>query len=164
MANDHSGKLPPWATPYNGYSWAERMAVVPIQQAALRRGEIEQLRKCAICGYEPSAHPGQQRRMIMHTERYDRPLDYIPLCQPCHSALHARFRDPRRWQTLLRRHGGGPRWARMLTMDPTSMTRPFRETYPNGLTSETGSQPSSAGVPPGAIGDSDQPLQGRLFE
>jgi len=134
-ATESFGKLPPWALPYNGWTWKERMAVVPIQQAALRRGEIKPPSKCRICGFEPTANARRPRRMIMHTERYDCPLEYLPLCQSCHAALHARFRDPHRWFALLARCEGGPEWAKILTMDPDSATRPFDETYPPALRS-----------------------------
>lgn len=120
---------PVWMTYYNGWSWEERMAVVPIQQAALRSGKIARPNQCDLCKRVPFNASEARSKIILHTEMYDRPLEFIPLCQFCHASLHARFSDPQRWVRLLTKLKGGPEWARILSMNPSSQTIPFQDIY-----------------------------------
>ncbi len=34
------GQRRPWQKPYNGFSWAERCAVTPVQNRAIREGQL----------------------------------------------------------------------------------------------------------------------------
>lgn len=125
----------PWETSYNGWTWSQRCAVTPIQNRALRDGLIERPTSCCICGYSRPSDLRGRGYIFLHLERYDCPLDFYPCCKRCHAALHARFRDPDRWQRVLRRHGAPGRWFTVLSLDPASQWRPFRETYAEKLPS-----------------------------
>lgn len=123
----------PWEVAYNGTSWADRCAVTPIQNAAIRSGKLQRPTVCSICGDDRAQFPQGRDYRYLHTERYDRPLEIYPCCKRCHAALHARFRDPERWQAVLRRFGRPEAWFVHLSLDPASQWRPFAETYPKGL-------------------------------
>lgn len=136
---DVGGSLPsvpslrPWQTSYNGWTWAERVAVTPIQNAMFRSGELIRPTVCSICGFSRPYQLNGCGYIYSHLERYDRPAEIYPACKRCHAALHARFRDPLRWQGVLERHGRVGAWFTWLSMDAASQWRPFRETYPDGL-------------------------------
>ncbi len=122
-----------WQVPYNHWSWAERCAIIPIQQAAIRRGVIERPTTCCICGrHEPVQRDGRWQ-IVLHTERYNMPLEIYPSCRTCHGALHGRFTDPARWQRILQRHGQPGSWILALSLDPASQHQPFEVTYPHGI-------------------------------
>lgn len=123
----------PWQKPYNGFSWAERCAVTPVQNAAIREGRLIRPTVCSICGDARSERPQGRDYRFLHTEDYRRPLDIYPLCKADHAALHARFDDPARWQRVIERHGRPGAWFMLLSNDPASQYRPFDETYPEGL-------------------------------
>lgn len=127
------GTQRPWEIPYNGWSWAERGAIVPIQNAMFRRGQLTRPTVCSICGFSDPARLRGSGYIFAHTERYDRPGELFPACKRCHADLHARFRDPERWMRRLARIELQSDWPRLLTLDPASQWRPFRETYPDGL-------------------------------
>lgn len=82
---------------YNGYSPAEREAM---GRAGLR-GEAHASATsppCAVC-QDPKPTTIQT-----HAEDYSRPYAWLPpacypICRPCHSRLHLRFRNPDRWKT-----------------------------------------------------------------
>ena len=129
----------PWETPYNGWSWADRCAVTPIQNAMFRSGELARPTECSICGFSDPARINGSGYIFAHTERYDLPGELHPACKRCHAALHARFREPERWQALLRRSAMPGSWAFALSLDPASQWQPFEATYPKGLPhSDTG--------------------------
>lgn len=72
---------------YNGFTPAERAVGGMIQERAFRSGVVPRPTKCSACG--------ATNRIIAHLEDYARPLDaIIPLCNPCHYAVHARFTKP----------------------------------------------------------------------
>lgn len=134
----------PWETWYNGWSWAERCAVTPIQNAMFRSGQLARPTICSICGFSDPARFNGSGYIFAHTEMYDRPDVLFPACKKCHAALHARFRDTARWQRMLRQHGRPGEWFTLLSLDPVSQWRPFHETYPAGLPLPTTSPPADA--------------------
>lgn len=123
----------PWECHYNGASWAERCAVTPIQNAMFRSGQLVRPTVCTICGFSDPARINGSGYIFAHLERYDRPAELFPVCKRCHAALHARFREPERWFSVLHRVAAPGSWAFALSLDPASQWRPFEETYPNGL-------------------------------
>ena len=123
----------PWECAYNGWSWAERCAVTPLQNAMFRSGQLVRPTVCTICGFSDPARINGSGYIFAHLERYDRPAELMPCCKRCHASLHARFREPERWQALLRRSAMPGSWAFALSLDPSSQWRPFAETYPEGL-------------------------------
>lgn len=123
----------PWECAYNGWTWAERCAVTPLQNAMFRSGQLVRPKVCTICGFSDPARINGSGYIFAHLERYDRPAELFPCCKRCHASLHARFREPERWQALLRRSALPGSWAFALSLDPASQWRPFAETYPGGL-------------------------------
>ncbi|GGN51511.1 hypothetical protein GCM10011349_24090 [Novosphingobium indicum] len=123
----------PWEYHYNGWSWAERCAVTPIQNALFRSGQLVRPTACTICGFSDPARLDGRGYIFAHLERYDRPTELYPACKRCHAALHARFRDPGRWQLHLCRFALPASWGFALTLDPASQWEPFELTYPLGL-------------------------------
>ena len=123
----------PWETHYNGWSWAERRAVTPIQNALFRSGKLARPTVCSICGFSNPARVNGSGYIFAHLERYDRPEEIYPVCKKHHADLHARFREPERWVSVVRTHGRPSEWFVMLTLDPASQWRPFEVTYPDGL-------------------------------
>ncbi|MDK9721982.1 MAG: hypothetical protein OEL53_12450 [Rhodospirillales bacterium] len=118
---------------YNGFSEDERKASNPVQNQAFRDGRLVRPTTCSVCGFSDPEDPKGRGYIYAHLEDYRRPLDLLPCCKRCHAALHARFREPERWAKLLQQYGQPGRWFTLLSMDPDSQTRPFDETYPNGL-------------------------------
>ena len=88
----------PWETWYNGWSWAERCAVTPIQNAMFRSGQLARPTICSICGFSDPARINGSGYIFAHTEMYDRPDVLFPACKRCHAALHAR--PPLAWLAL----------------------------------------------------------------
>ena len=123
----------PWETWYNGWSWEERCAVTPIQNALFRSGQLARPKVCSICGFSDPARLNGSGYIFAHTEMYDCPDVLFPACKRCHAALHSRFRDPDRWQCVIRAHFRPGEWFTLLTLDPASQWRPFIESYPFGL-------------------------------
>lgn len=118
--------------PYNGFGASERYAVIPVQQAAFRSGNVQALTVCCVCGPTCEATRAGEP-LVLHCEDYDRPLDGYPICKPVHRALHGRFTYPERWQRVLRRFGEPGSWINQLSLDPASQFAPFRDTYPRDL-------------------------------
>lgn len=123
----------PWETHYNNWSWSERCAVTPVQNAMFRSGQLVRPTMCSICLFSDPARLDGSGYIYAHLERYDRPGDLFPACKRCHAALHARFRDPDRWSLVLDRHGRTGEWFTLLSLDPACQWQPFTVTYPNGL-------------------------------
>ena len=123
----------PWQMHYNGFSWPERCAVTPIQNEALRSGRLVRPVVCTICGDARSELPHGRDYRFLHLEDYRQPFAIYGCCKPCHAALHARFRDPKRWWELVRLHGRLGQWFTLLSLDPASQWKSFNETYPDGL-------------------------------
>ena len=123
----------PWERPYNGFSWRERCAVTPLQNAAIRSGKLIRPTVCCICGDSRDQHPKGRDYRFLHTEDYRKPLSIYPCCKPCHAALHARFEDPARWQRVVSAHGQSAGWILALSLDPMSQWRPFDQIYARGL-------------------------------
>ena len=122
-----------WKIGYNGFRFEAGYSVIPIQNDALRRGIIARPTMCGICRDGRSERPKGRDYRYLHLEDYAKPLVIHPCCKSCHAALHARFREPERWQRVLARHARPGDWATLLSLDPASQLRPFAETYPNGL-------------------------------
>lgn len=55
-------------------------------QRAVKSGRLARPDKCSKCQTECVPHG--------HHEDYDRPLDVVWLCEPCHAAVHTLDRDP----------------------------------------------------------------------
>lgn len=126
--SERSGKIG-----YNGFFFEDGYSTIPIQNAALRRGTLKRPTVCSICLDGRCEHPRGRDYRFLHLEDYSRPLLIHPCCISCHRALHARFRDPARWQRILDRYGRPGEWFMMLSLDPASQLRPFAQTYPNDL-------------------------------
>lgn len=123
----------PWETWYNNWDWPSRRAVTPIQNALFRSGQLIRPTVCSICGFSDPERIDGAGYIYGHLERYDRPAELYPACKACHASLHARFRDPDRWQRVLAKHGRPGDWATLLSLDPASQFQPFAKTYPNAL-------------------------------
>ena len=118
---------------YNGWSPAERLAVIPAQREAVRTGVLSRPSHCSICD---TAHErGGSNPVWLHDENYAEPLAAYPICRRCHRVLHERFDAPEPWLALVARHGfgRGSRWFEALTMDRASLRQHFEVTYPDGL-------------------------------
>lgn len=124
-------------TPYNGFSHRERVATLPIQNAAFRGGTLLRPTVCSICGFSRPEVLEGAGYIYAHLEDYRRPLEILPCCKRCHAALHARFRDPERWSRMRDRNLRSGVWFENLSMDPQSQFIPFDQTYPDGLPSWT---------------------------
>jgi hypothetical protein len=122
-----------WGKPYNNFSWAERRATIPVQNAALRDGRLIRPTVCCICGDDRDAFPQGRDYRFLHLEDYRRPLDIYPVCKGDHAALHARFDDPGRWEKVIRAHSRPGEWFTLLSLDPASQETPYDITYPRGL-------------------------------
>lgn len=122
-----------WMRPYNDWSWEERCAVTPIQNKAVREGQLRRPTTCSICGHSKPSDPKGAGYIFMHTESYDRPLDLFPACKRCHASLHSRFDDPARWLAVVKKNWRQGAWFTLLSMDPASQFQPFEVTYPAGL-------------------------------
>ena len=119
---------------YNGWSAEERRATSPVQKQAAKDGRLARPTHCSICGCKGSRDWRAEDAVWFHDENYTDPLAAYPVCRRCHRTLHRRFEEPEPWLELVEVHGqGGTRWFELLTMDPDSRTRPFAETYPDGL-------------------------------
>lgn len=123
----------PWETSYNGWSWSERCAVTPIQNAMFRSGQLVRPTTCSVCGLSDLSRINGSAYIYSHLERYDRPSEIYPTCKRCHASLHARFRDPQRWQQVLQQHGRPGSWILALSLDPASQWQQFVLTYERGL-------------------------------
>lgn len=130
---------------YNGWNWNQRRAVTPIQNVAVRSGELIRPTVCSICGFSDPANIDGCGYIFMHLEDYGDPIGGVqPACKRCHYAIHARFWKPRLWLEIVRRHGCPAAWFTGLTMNAADMFRPFSELYPPQLGSTTGpSQPTT---------------------
>ena len=111
---------------YNGFSPRQRMAIIPLIDAAVASGALPPPKMCALCGTKAG-------KIGWHTEDYRKPLSSIPICGPCHSAIHLRF-----WRGHMRLTHVSPLltaipFLKALSLDPKTMERPFDETYPAGL-------------------------------
>lgn len=121
---------------YNGWSWNQRRAVTPIQNAAVRSGELIRPTVCSICAFSDPANLDGRGYVFMHLEDYSDPIgSVLPACKRCHYALHARFWKPGLWLGIVRRNGPPESWFAALSLDPHDMLRPFGETYPHGIPS-----------------------------
>lgn len=123
----------PWEVTYNGFSWEQRCAVTPLQNAAIRAGRLKRPTICTVCLDDRSERPQARDYRFLHLEDYRQPLKVYGCCKRCHAAVHARFRDPDRWQALMLRHNREGEWFTLLSLDPASQWQPFDLTYPSGL-------------------------------
>ena len=111
---------------YNGFSPKERLAIIPLIDAAVAAGDLPAPSACAICGTASG-------KIGWHTEDYRKPLSSIPICGPCHSAIHLRFWRKQMLLPSTRPLGSAMPFLQALSLDPDTMERPFDETYPEGL-------------------------------
>ena len=118
---------------YNGWNGQERLAVLPVLDAAIAAGALAPPTRCSICLISGSADWRASSAIVFHDENYSPPLDPYPVCKPCHRLIHLRFWRVDEWQGHIARHAREGAWFEQLTLDPASRFRPFVETYPNGL-------------------------------
>lgn len=111
---------------YNGFGPADRNGTLAIVRAALADGTLPTPTRCSVCGVRAT------KPLQWHSEDYRKPLNAHPICRGCHVRVHARFRHPDRWQAYVARLPPAD-WVQRLTVDPRSLTRPFDESYPEGL-------------------------------
>ncbi|GLQ39771.1 hypothetical protein GCM10007908_33910 [Rhizobium albus] len=79
--------------PYNGYSWAQRMKIIPAFRKLTGKDAPFDGEPCSICGDRERA-PGE-----WHSEDYSEPYSFeppesYPVCKSCHMRLHKRFNAP----------------------------------------------------------------------
>lgn len=111
---------------YNGANPAQRAWKLRMVKAALASGQIAPSHTCSVCARTFPHAVG------MHSEDYADRLAVYAVCRPCHFAIHIRFLRPDYWRGYVARlHPNG--WFQRLSLDPATLTRPFRESYPNGL-------------------------------
>lgn len=55
---------------YNGWNWNQRRAVTPIQNAAVRSGELIRPTVCSICGFSDPENLDGRGYIFMHLEDY----------------------------------------------------------------------------------------------
>lgn len=128
------GQIYPYRLPpYNGFSHEERVATNAIQRLAASKGEFQFPVSCSICGFSDVPRYRSSGYIYAHLEDYRKPLECYGCCRPCHASLHARFREPTRWENLARRHWRAGGWFTLLSLDPASQTQSFDLTYPTGL-------------------------------
>jgi hypothetical protein len=118
---------------YNGFSHEERIATNAVQREAAARGQFRFPTRCSICGFTDPANPRTSGYIFAHLEDYRKPLACHPCCRRCHAALHARFSDPARWHNVLDANWREGEWYTVLSLDPSSQTEPFDQTYPQGI-------------------------------
>lgn len=82
---------------YNGYGPKERGRIVPYYRKLTGKKSPFEGKPCAMCG-DPDRSPHE-----WHCEDYSEPFGFgspqsYPLCKPCHSRLHKRFKaQPGEW-------------------------------------------------------------------
>jgi hypothetical protein len=116
---DKPGAVLSGGTPYNGYSWRERMAKLEQMKRRIAEGSVSPPQgPCRLCGDPGPAGSGVV--FEYHDEdysrpyRWDEPAAYV-LCHDCHVfRLHQRFAHPLSWRTFLAhvRRGGYAREMR----------------------------------------------------
>ena len=120
---------------YNGWSGEERLAALPILRAALEAGTLDPPTRCSMCLVTGSPDWRAADGIVFHDEDYSNPLAAYTVCKPCHRLIHMRFWSAADWIALVARHARDGAWFERLSMDPDSRTRPFVQTYPDGLPS-----------------------------
>lgn len=118
---------------YNGWNGEERLAVIPVINAAVAAGEMDPPTRCSICLVKGCSDWRAPNAILFHDEDYSRPLEAYTVCKPCHKVIHLRFWRRRQWADHVEQHARGGAWFELLTLDPDSRFRPFSETYPQGL-------------------------------
>ena len=112
--------------PYNGW-WPEiREQSTPIIAAAYADGRLQRTNTCSVCERIFGDPVGE------HLEDYSQPLAIYPICRKCHMLLHLRFWQRDVWLShisLLKPMG----WFQQLRCDPETLSRPFEESYPSGI-------------------------------
>ncbi|MBE7184506.1 MAG: hypothetical protein INR68_08885 [Methylobacterium mesophilicum] len=109
-----------WAPlkPYNGFTFPERVRGWQLVTWMIDNGWKTKPPTCCISG--------AAQRVTLHSENY---YDWEPhaLAQPIHLALHARFRQPERWQAIVRRYAvTGEEWFAKLAMEPVDLAAQLR--------------------------------------
>lgn len=105
-------------SPYNGYSWAQREAILHALKLAIAKGYQPRRGACDMCG-DP------ERETALHSEDYSEPYTFVPpetylLCKACHLRLHKRFGEPpENWALFLchlRSGGYGAEFTKRYTL------------------------------------------------
>ena len=138
--------------PYNGFWPPIREQSTINVAAAYRDGRLKPTHRCSVCEQRFDKPVG------LHVEDYSQPLLVYPICRKCHMVLHLRFWQPTNWHDHIRTLNPQG-WFQMLRCDPETLSRPFGESYPNGIppyTSESaGSHSKGEGI---NVEDAVQPL------
>ena len=98
-------------TSYNGFSWPERAATIPVQNQYFAEHPDERPTTCCVCG-------ASKGRIDLHLEDYTKPIEgIIPLCYRCHMMVHCRFRAGVSWRGYKRDISAGAIFAPAYTFD-----------------------------------------------
>lgn len=84
----HTNITRPWKEGhYNGFHRGHCGYTGTIQNRAFARGHVPRPERCMVCHTTEGT-------IIAHLEDYLAPFDYLPVCYPCHKAIHVRFDRP----------------------------------------------------------------------
>lgn len=111
---------------YNGFSPKQRRIAGREINAAVADGRMAWRSFCSVCA------TAIRMRHQWHLEDYRDVLSAYPVCRRCHHAIHVRFAQTDYWQRLLKEVPVAT-WVHDLSVDIVTLTRPFDETYLNGL-------------------------------
>lgn len=103
---------------YNGFS--------PRERRAWRAPDQPLPSRCSMCGCGPERSKG------WHSEDYRTHDSIYGVCRRCHHAIHIRFVRPDHWRRYIA-DLPPEAWCHGLSLDPVALTRPFDDTYPQGL-------------------------------
>lgn len=124
--------------PYNGFWPQIREKSTAIIAAGYADGTLTKSHQCSVCSRKFPEPVGE------HVEDYSSPLLIYPICRKCHMLLHLRFWQPENWFNHIRfldPHG----WFHELRCDPETLSRPFHESYPDGISPyRAGHQPDTS--------------------
>ena len=80
--------------PYNGFPAEFRSKRGSQVYRLMKAGKLKRPDTCVMCKKTANDNP---LNVQAHTEDYHSQTAFVGLCPPCHSAVHARFRDIRTW-------------------------------------------------------------------
>jgi hypothetical protein len=118
--------------PYNGYSWQQRARIIPAYRKLTGKHAPFEGEACAMCS-DPNRPPGE-----WHSEDYSEPFSFqppqsFPLCKPCHTRLHKRFKAPRgEWQLFCHHLEAGGYGAEFVKLHDLAERRALCEQVASG--------------------------------
>lgn len=118
-------------SPYNGYSWSQREAILHALKRAIANGYKPRRGACDMCG-DP------ERETALHSEDYSEPYTFVPpetylLCNACHLRLHKRFGEPpESWALFLRHLRSGGYGAEFTKLYSVSQRREWQAALARG--------------------------------